>query len=102
MKSRVLTSYDHIPVNLQFSYEKLYIMGLSPTLGIHCCKGVVFWTTKSNVHAQDASLKTTEKTSNEAFLNNLFSKSDLPKDVHTVYSLNKKIRHLVLYNTQIQ
>ena len=44
-----------------------------------CHKGVVFWTKKSNVHAQGASLQTTEKTSNEAFLDNLFRKSDLQK-----------------------
>ena len=44
-----------------------------------CCKGVVFQATKSNVCAQGASLQITEKTSNEAFLNNLFSKSDLQK-----------------------
>ena len=50
-----------------------------PTLGTNCCMGMVFQTTKSNVHAQGASLQTTEKTSNEAFLNNLFGKSDLQK-----------------------
>ena len=55
------------------------VKGLSPTLGANCHKGAVFQTTKSNVNAQGASLQTTEKTSNEAFLNNLFSKSDLQK-----------------------
>ena len=48
------------------------------TLGANCHKGVVFQTTKSDVCVQDASLQT-ERTSNEAFLNNLFSKSDLQK-----------------------
>ena len=42
-------------------------------------KGVVFQTIKSGVHAQGTSLKRTEKTTNEAFLNILFSKSDLQK-----------------------
>ena len=40
-----------------------------PTLGTNCHKGVVFQTMKSSVHVQDASLQTTEKTTNEAFLN---------------------------------
>ena len=44
-----------------------------------CCKGVVFQTIKSFVHAQGASLQTTEKYSNDVFLDNLFSESDLQK-----------------------
>ena len=45
-----------------------------------CHKGMVIQT-KSSVHAQDISLQTTEKTTNEAFLNILFGKSDLHKMV---------------------
>ena len=41
-----------------------------------CCKGVVFQTIKSSVHAWVASPQT-EKTTSEAFLNILFDKSDL-------------------------
>ena len=48
-----------------------------PTLGANSHKGVVFQTIKSSVHAQGTSLQTTEKTTNEAFLNILFGKSDL-------------------------
>ena len=42
-------------------------------------KSVVFQTIKSSVCAQGASLQTTEKTTNEAFLDILFGKSDLQK-----------------------
>ena len=51
-----------------YEFKNLYVL-----------QGVVFQTTKCNVHAQGTSLQTTEKTSNEAFLNNLFGKSDLQK-----------------------
>ena len=44
-----------------------------------CHKGVVFQTIKSSVCAQGASLQTTEKTANKAFLYILFGKSDLQK-----------------------
>ena len=47
-------------------------------------------------------LQTTEKTTNEAVLDILFSKSDLQKMFHTVYTLNKEIGHLVSYSTSIQ
>ena len=50
-----------------------------PTLGASCHKGVVFQTIKSSVHAQNISLQMTEKTTNEAFLDILFGKSDLQK-----------------------
>ena len=50
-----------------------------PTLGANCHKGVVFQAIKSSAHAQGASLQTTEKTTNGAFLNILFGKSDLHK-----------------------
>ena len=52
-----------------------------PTLGANCCKGVVFQTIKSSVHAQGTSVQTTQKTTNEALLNILFGKSYLQKMV---------------------
>ena len=53
-----------------------------PTLGANSHKGVVFQTTKSNVHEQGTSLQNNrEKHSDEAFLNSLFSKCDLQKMV---------------------
>ena len=44
-----------------------------------CCKGVIFQTIKASVHAEGASLQTTETTTNKAFLYILFGKSDLQK-----------------------
>ena len=67
-----------------------------------CCKGVVFQTIQSSDHAQGASLQTTEKTTNEAFLNILFSKSDLQKMFIQFTALDKKMKHLVSYSTSIQ
>ena len=46
---------------------------------IHMSQGVVYQTIMSSVWAQGASLQTTEKTTNEAFLNILFSNSGLQK-----------------------